>query len=130
MTDNYLQTSVLEYLKLCCHGRVKAVKADVLAERYQTSRREINSVIRDLRKEGNLIGSSKDKPHGYYIPANAKEVLEYMDTFKSELFDMLETFNRQKRMQRAFIENINNHQLFPTSFNEDGQMELVLGRKA
>jgi biotin operon repressor len=130
MTDNYIRTAVLDYLRLFCFGRVKAVKADVLAERYQTSRREINSVIRDLRKEGHLIGSSKDKPHGYYIPANEGEVLQYMDTFKSELFDMLETFNRQKRMQRAFIENVNNHQLFPTAVNQDGQMELVLERKA
>jgi biotin operon repressor len=130
MTDDYIKTSVLDYLKLCCNGRIKAVKADVLADRYQTSRREINSVIRDLRKEGHLIGSSKDKPHGYYIPVNEQEVHAYMDTFKSELFDMLETFNRQKRMQRAFIENINHHQLFPTAFNEEGQMELVLERKS
>lgn len=126
MTDAFIQSQVIEHLKLFCHGRIKAIKADELAHKFMTSRREINSIIRDLRKEGQLIGSSKDKPHGYYIPATPEEVREYLETFKSELFDMLHTFNRQRRAQRDYIENERNQQLFPTQFNTQGQMEIVM----
>lgn len=126
MTDEFIKSQVIEHLKLFCHGRIKAIKADDLAHKFLTSRREINSVIRALRKEGHLVGSSKDKPHGYYVPASPEEVREYLETFKSELFDMLHTFNRQRRAQRSFIENQQNQQLFPAQFNHEGQMELVI----
>lgn len=106
-----------------------STKADTLAQTFNTTRREINSVIRELRKEGRLIGSAKEPPHGYFIPITPEESKEYLNAFRSELFDMLQTYNRQRRAQRSFVENRDNLQLFPVEFSESGQMQLVLARQ-
>jgi biotin operon repressor len=119
---------IQDYLQTFCLGRQRAVKADVLALNFCTSRREVNSLIRDLRKNGHLIGSAKEQPYGYYIPISQEEVKDCLDTFRSEVMDMLHTYNQLRRAQRELIDNVNNHQLFPAEFNESGQMEMLLAK--
>jgi biotin operon repressor len=124
MVDDILQVRITEYLQLNCYGRVKACKAAALAEKFNSSLREINSVIRKLRKDGRLIGSSKDKPHGYYIPANSDEVRDHLQTFKQELFDMLDTYRIQRKTARIQAEEKGYSQ---SLFKEDktGQMTMI-----
>lgn len=126
MLDDQIKNHVFDYLNSFCLGRARSAKADDLARIFNSSRREINNVIRELRKEGRIVGSSKEKPFGYYIPITPEEVREYLNSFRNELFDMLHTYKLQRRAQRSFIENINSKSLFPTEFNDAGQMELVL----
>lgn len=94
-------------------GRHRAVKAQDLANKFQTVLREINEAVRVLRKAGRMIGSSKGSPSGYYVPANEQEIKEYMDSFKHELYDMLDTFNKQKRAKAKHLESLVQDQLFP-----------------
>lgn len=128
MVQMELKQSIHEYLKVNCFGRQKAAKADFLANGFNISLRDINEAVRQLRKDGYLIGSSKGAPSGYYIPATEEEVKNYLDTFKSELFDMLSTFNRQKRAKHAYIENLRTKDLFGYDYDKAGQMELKLTR--
>jgi biotin operon repressor len=108
---------IKSFLTQNCIGRDRAIKADILAIRFGLSLREINEIVRTLRKQGVLIGSSKIKPFGYYIPANEEESKSYLNTFKSELFDMLETFNAQKRARNNFMLSIQ-YKLSSTGQNE------------
>lgn len=123
-----LKDRIYSYLIACHSCRGRAIKAADLAFKFDTNLREINEIIRQLRKDGNLIGSAKEPPFGYYIPVTDTEVKAYLDSFKNELFDMLNTFNRQKRAQRNFIErkNYEPENLFPVEVGEAGQMEMVM----
>lgn len=100
------------FLKTHCRGRHKAIKAQELAGMFNVNLREINHAVRILRKEGNLIGSSKERPYGYYIPVTDDEINKYLDTFKNELYDMLETYNTQKRARRRHVESLSQDYLF------------------
>ena len=126
MIDGQHKDVVFDYLNSFCLGRSRSIKADDLAQIFNSSRREINNAVRELRKDGRIVGSSKEKPFGYYIPITTEEVREYLNSFRNELFDMLHTYNLQRRAQRSFIYNVNNKSLFPTQLNDAGQMELVL----
>ena len=101
------------YLAQHRRGRHLAITAEALTERFRTSIREINEAVRQLRKAGALIGSTKTKPAGYYIPDTEEETREYLNTFKSELFDMLKTYNIQKRAARQRQESIHQPEFFP-----------------
>jgi len=118
-------SEVYRYLFQFCCGRNKAIKAQVLADQFLVNLREINEEIRCLRKSGALIGSLKEPPYGYYIPADSKEVKEYLDTFQGELFDMLETFNRQKRAKRVFLDSLKSGELFEFKKDTAGQLMFV-----
>lgn len=118
-----LRIQIYTYLTYYAHGRKKAIKAYTLATHYQINVREVNEIIRQLRKEGKLIGSAKEPPYGYYIPATEAESKEYLKTFKSELFDMLGTYNKQKRAQKNRIEQFSQPEFIRES--ESGQMELL-----
>jgi len=88
------------YLRTNCRGRMKAMKAQVIAERFGISLREINETIRILRTEGFIIGSAKIAPHGYYVPANDQEAEDCIKTDRSEVIAMLQVLNRMKRAIR------------------------------
>lgn len=118
-----LKPAVLQYLSRMCRGRVNAGKAKVLAGVFQVDIREVNEAVRQLRREGMLIGSAKERPYGYYIPGTEQEVREYLGTFRNELFDMLETFNLQKRAARAYRENLATKDLFQA--DPSGQMAFA-----
>lgn len=64
-------------------------------------------MVRLLRKEGYFIGSSKEPPCGYYIPSTEQEANECLDTFRGELFDMLHTYNIQKRAIKKIRDQVN-----------------------
>lgn len=113
-----LKEDVYLYLSTQCLGRAQAVKASELAKKFDTTLRVINNAVRDLRKDGYLIGSAKEPPFGYYIPTSEAEAKEYLHAFKSELFDMLKTYNRQKRAQHEFINSLKHRDLFPTFLSE------------
>lgn len=129
MIDDRLKLLVLDHLSSFCQGRCRSVKADELARIYNTSRREINNAIRELRKAGRLIGSSKEPPYGYFIPITPEESRDYMNAFRSELYDMLQTYSRQRRASKTLLEDVNNGQLFPTVIDSSGQIELCLMRQ-
>ncbi len=74
MNDEGLKISVLNCLQQGHIGRGNAIKANQLAGRFNIGLRDINEIVRMLRKEGKLIGSSKIPPFGYYLPANENEV--------------------------------------------------------
>jgi hypothetical protein len=121
-----LKKDVLDFLMQKCFGRKNAIKAQDLATYFNISLREINSVVRNLRKEGHLIGSSKERPYGYYLPSNESEVKDYLSAFKHELFDMLRTFNLQRRAQKIYLDNLKQIDLFPTQYDQAGQLELLI----
>lgn len=123
-----IKDRIFEYLKLNCFCRLQAVRAGELAKHFEVSLRDINSVIRDLRREGQMIGSSKQPPFGYYIPKNEKEVREYLCSFLSELQDMLTTYHLQKKAQKSFLESLKQTDLFQSAGG--GQLEIIdLGRR-
>lgn len=97
-----MESKIYRHLLQFYCGRINAVKAKTLADKFNLSLREVNDEIRNLRRQGALIGSSKEFPYGYYIPSGELEINEYMDTFHDELFDMLQTYNIQKRAARKF----------------------------
>ncbi|MDI6606521.1 MAG: hypothetical protein QME65_05230 [Candidatus Omnitrophota bacterium] len=121
------KVAIYEYLNRYCQGKPNAVKAKALAGTFSMRIRDVADYIRALRKSGILIGSSKEPPCGYYIPAGEEETKEYLNTFKSELFDMLQTFNAQRRARRQIIEQGQyKNRLIETRADADGQLELIL----
>lgn len=85
------------YLRDNCVGRQKAVKAQVLADLFGTTLRDVNATIADLREQGKIIGSSKKAPHGYYLPANDEELRDCVVTYQSEVMKMLHVLKIWKR---------------------------------
>lgn len=115
-----LKHQLISHLKLFACGRVRAIQAKHLAAEFDADIREVNEAIRQLRKEGVLIGSAKEKPYGYYIPVTEVEIREYLGAFRNELFDMLKTFNVQKRAAKSYRDNLHTKDLFQA--NTSGQM--------
>jgi hypothetical protein len=103
--DVNLKNRVYSYLEANHAGRGKAIKAADLAFKFNSNLREINEVIRQLRKDGILVGSAKEPPFGYFIPVTVEEVNAYLNSFKSEMFDMLKTFYNLMRAVRVFLDN-------------------------
>lgn len=120
--EQEFKKDIYNYLYQFCRGRKKPVKASSLADYFQINLRETNEIIRLLRKDGILIGSAKGEPCGYYLPVTEEEVKEYLDTFKSELFDMLQTYNRQKRAKKVFLESRQMEDLFDYKADTAGQL--------
>lgn len=120
-----LRQKLSQFLQLNCFGHTRAIKAKDLGYKFNTNIREINAAIRSLRLDGILIGSSKDKPYGYYLPANEDEVKVYLHTYQSELFDMLLIYNRQKRARKVFLENLRNKDLFAYAAAPSGQLAFI-----
>ncbi|MFA6321652.1 MAG: HTH domain-containing protein [Candidatus Omnitrophota bacterium] len=95
---------IYQYLFRFCRGKNKAIKADDLARQFNISRRDINDEIRTLRRSGALIGSSREKPYGYFVPNCREEAKEFMSAYREEVMDMLVTFNRMKWAQRHYLD--------------------------
>lgn len=112
--DQFIPTDsqIFHYLTQFHTGKVRPIKAKDLAVKFNITLRDVNGEVRQLRKAGVLVGSMKGKDSGYYIPANAEEAREYISAFKSELFDMLDTLNRQKRAQKTFVDSFRYKDLF------------------
>lgn len=125
VSTEYLQDDVFSYLSDHGRGRKSAIKADQIASILGVGLRAVNEAVRQLRKRGLLIGSAKEKPYGYYLPQGPSEIKEYLDTFKSELFDMLETYQKQCRAVKDCLENGQyGGMLF--RFDEDGQLQMSI----
>ncbi|HOX55176.1 MAG TPA: flagellar protein FliT, partial [Candidatus Omnitrophota bacterium] len=60
--------------------------------------------------------------YGYYLPATKEEIKDYLDTFRNELLDMLQTFNRQKRAKKAYLESLQMEDLFNFEPDPAGQL--------
>lgn len=122
-------SEVYQHLIQFCRGRPNAIKAQILADKFFKSLRDINDEIRWLRREGILVGSSKEKPYGYYIPATQGEMDEYLDSFKGELFDMLQTLKAQRRARKQIIEEAQyKSTLIETKMDKTGQLELAFSK--
>ena len=120
------QSEIYRYLFIFCRGKNKAIKADDLARQFNTTRRDINDQIKNLRQAGALIGSSRQEPFGYFIPNCREEDTEFMGAYKSELLDMLKTYNRQKRAQRVYLDSKCQDSWVMKVDAATGQMELCL----
>ena len=118
-------STIYQYLCQFHRGKAYAIKARVLADRHGIGLRDVNEEIRLLRKAGVLIGSLKEKPFGYYLPSNEAEAREYLSTFRNELFDMLETYNTQKRAKKIFIDSFHSGDLFQCKPEHSGQLTFV-----
>jgi methionine synthase II (cobalamin-independent) len=130
MRDNFDQfkpgdSQIYKYLLQSHTGKTNPIKARDLAEKFNKGLREINEEVRQLRKSGVLIGSLKEPPFGYYIPANADEAREYLSAFKDELFDMLDTYNRQKRVRLIFLDSLRMNDLFEFKKDNAGQYSFA-----
>lgn len=134
MPETDLKTQIHRYLCLYAHGARNAKTGKTIAREFNTEWRTVAGVIRQLRIDGVLIGSSKGNNRisnssqtraGYYIPETAQEVDSYLKAFKDELFDMLKTFNRQKKAKQRMTENLASSDLFYKT-NPSGQRELIL----
>lgn len=120
-----LKEDVFNYLRQCCYGRPRAAKAELIARDFGINIRTVNDVVRLLRKDDILIGSAKEKPFGYYLPATEDEIKDYLDTFKAELFDMLKTYNRQKKARQNYLETLKTKDLFACKTEQSGQLAFV-----
>lgn len=112
-----IDDAVNAYLTRNCMGRQKAAKAKFLAEEFGCSLREVNAVVRQLRQNGKLIGSAKEKPYGYYVPSTDKEREEYLSSFKSELFDMFKTYRAQTLAKHNYLDSRSQPELFKNSMS-------------
>lgn len=101
------------------------MKAGDLALMFGISIREVNEAVRQLRLAGILIGSSKEKPFGYYIPESEEEVRNYFDTYRAELFDMLYVYNRQKRASKRHLEFLHEQKRFVFDSEHTGQLAFA-----
>lgn len=101
-----LKDKIHQYLLSFHQGRHRPIKAVDLADVFHVEIRGIAEAIRQLRLDKILIGSSKEKPYGYYIPATEQEIKDYLDTYREELFDMLQIHNVQKRAARIALEKL------------------------
>lgn len=110
MDLNALEQQVVE--ELLRHSRKDPIQASALATKMGLDLRGINATVRDLRRKGILIGASKRKPQGYYIPGDEQEVRDYMAGFRAELFDMAKTYGIQQRASRDFLTMLRNGDLF------------------
>jgi len=130
-----LKNRIYQYLQTNCLGEASAKTGKFIAKKFKTEWRAVADIIRQLRQDGVLIGSSKgcsralnllSKKHpGYYIPQTKEEIDTYFKSFKDELFDMLKTYNRQKRARIKFITDQQIKDLFPYKVSPSGQSELV-----
>jgi hypothetical protein len=135
MNEPDLKNQIHRYLCLYAHGASHAKTGKSIADQFHTNWRTVAAVIRQLRIDGVLIGSRKgnNRPSltsfrelpGYYIPETTQEANDYLQTFKAELFDMLTTYNRQKKAKQRITENQKSEDLFYKT-NASGQKELVL----
>ena len=105
-----LETEVIH--ELMRHSRQNPIRAAALGLKFGLDLRGINATVRDLRRKGILIGASKRKPKGYYIPGNEQEVRDYLAGFRAELFDMAKTYGIQQRASRDFLTLMRNGDLF------------------
>jgi Holliday junction resolvase RusA-like endonuclease len=131
-----LKVKIYQYLQTNCRGESSAKTGSSIAKEFETEWRAVAGVIRQLRLDGVLIGSNKGssktltnapkKLPGYFIPVTKEEVDNYFKSFKDELFDMLKTFNRQKRAKMQFITNQQSKDLFSYKYAPSGQLELTL----
>jgi hypothetical protein len=136
LPNSDLKNRIYQYLQTNCLGENHAKTGAVIAEEYKTTLRTVAEIIRQLRIEGFLVGSSKgsvnahkDSPRrlpGYYIPKTKKEIDSYLQSFKDELFDMLKTYNRQKRARIKFLIEQQTEDLFDYKYNPTGQAEFAL----
>jgi hypothetical protein len=101
-----LKTQVYQLLQFNCRGSGRTLRAIDIANKFETDIRNINNIIHSLRMDGLLIGSSKEKPYGYYIPVTEDEIKSYLDTYRDELFDMLRVHNIQKRAACRTLEKL------------------------
>jgi len=122
---NPADSQIYRYLMQYHTGRSRPVKARELAAKFNTTIRDVNEEIRQLRKAMILVGSSKVGPSGYYIPANEEEAKVYLSSFKDELFDMLQTYNKQKRARKVHLESLQTKNLFRTDPQNAGQLIFV-----
>jgi biotin operon repressor len=99
------KSQIYQLLQLNC-GSSRTLRAIDIANKFNIDIRAVNDVIRSLRMDGILIGSSKEKPYGYYIPVTEEEIKSYLNTYRNELFDMLQVHNIQKRAARRALEKI------------------------
>lgn len=113
------------YHHLLMHSRKNPIKAADLAAIVGLSLRDINDVIRQMRKSGVMVGAEKRAPYGYYIPGSIEEARECIRGFRSEMFDMIRTHQKMRRAYREFVENYKSSDLF-VEVNKEGQMEMVL----
>lgn len=66
---------------------------------FHTTERAVREAIRQLRRQGHLIGSTPGDHGGYYLMRTRDEYEEFIQTeFGAKIFDMLET---KKAMDRS-----------------------------
>lgn len=70
MTDH---ERLLDALQTYCRGRARAETARWLQCLTRISPRRQQTIIRDLRRQGHMIGAATDKPMGYYLAATVAE---------------------------------------------------------
>ena len=114
MPETDLKSQIHEYLNFYGRGAANAKTGKIIAQEFHTEWRTVAGVIRQLRIEGVLIGSSKGNNRvnntlsrtraGYYLPETVQEEESYLKSFKDELFDMLKTFRAQKKARNRFLE--------------------------
>lgn len=120
-----LKEQIHNFLKDNCLGRSRAIRALDIGSRFSIDIREVNAVIHSLRLDGVLIGSSKERPYGYYLPANELEAKKFLDTYGAEMFDMLSVYNRQKRAKRDYLDQFNNQGSFNFNKEATGQLAFI-----
>ena len=98
-----MKQPILDHLQMHALGRQRAIKAQRLAEGFGLSIREINEVIHDLRESGLIIGSSKIRPFGYYIPETDDERRDCIRTYESEAMDMMRILTRMKKSIKQHV---------------------------
>ena len=68
-------------------GRAKAITNSALAEIIGVHDRYVQLMIRELISDGCPIASATDKPAGYFIPENWREVEDYANSLKNRLIE-------------------------------------------
>ena len=112
------------YHHLLTHSRQNPIKAADLAALVGITLRDINEVVRIMRKSGVMVGAEKRKPYGYYIPGSAEEAKECIRGFRSEMFDMIRTYQRQRKEYWRYVNSQQSKDLF--ELNSVGQFELII----
>ena len=119
-----LRYDVLSYLEAFHRGRKNPIKAKDIASQFNINLRGMNGIIRQLRLQSYVIGSAKEPPFGYYLPATDLEAKTALDTYKDEVLDMLHILNVQKRAVKRFMETKKQPEFFNKPENK-GQLAFI-----
>lgn len=96
---NQSKRNILALLNLRCQGKSEAIKAGEITGMTGIGCKEVQKIIRELRREGHPIAA--DYRLGYWWIVDPREHKQWLDQMKRRAFDVLKTVSIQAHITAA-----------------------------